>query len=683
MYHRPRGFYVVNILKIYIVALVVVLLHSCSGDKNEDANGLKAKIQQCDSLQYAGKGDSAILIAKKMRGSLHTSSPLIVSYYCLLSQYYQDTGNNSQTVAYADSAFLFFSEQSKVEKYPAEYYKALMMKGDVNLSARKFIGALNYYYQAKNIIGIGVCDNGDLFSKLGSIYFKQSNYRLAGRCWAASFAKLDSCHERYTAEKLFLKEQGWLNNAGYAYERAGMLDSAEYYYQLDLKLINKASNSNLFLKRNTDGPKAVLYDNLGGVNLKLGNLKEAEKYLTASIAIPNPNTDGSGIPPQLKLGDLYVALGNDVKAAQAYNNARLLLNRFYRVNFDLETRWNRSYAKFMAHLNKPAEAYLYQSKYISLRDSLERNSTELYKLDVERELATFQQKQALVNLEQKDKVREIYFLGIGIAIILSVIIIVLIARNLNRSKKNQKETTLKNEQLQVTLAELERVNKNYIRIMRVMAHDLRNPLSGMTGIASMLLEDEDFSEDSKHMLKLIETTGTHTMEMINELLKTGLADETEQIVKQNIDLRSLLFDSVELLQFKANEKHQKLIFESDDKVIMANVNHEKIWRVFNNLIVNAIKFSHEGGDIKISITLNNKNILIAIADSGIGIPENEKDSIFEMFTAAKKFGTNGEQPFGLGLSISKKIIEMHRGKIWFKSTVGVGTIFYIELPQVK
>ncbi|MBD1366057.1 sensor histidine kinase [Mucilaginibacter sp. ZT4R22] len=69
-----------------------------------------------------------------------------------------------------------------------------------------------------------------------------------------------------------------------------------------------------------------------------------------------------------------------------------------------------------------------------------------------------------------------------------------------------------------------------------------------------------------------------------------------------------------------------------------------------------------------------------MADNGIGIPDKDKDSVFDMFTSAKKTGTQGEQPFGLGLSISKKIIEAHGCSIWFDSAPDQGTVFYVELP---
>ncbi|MEO6981262.1 MAG: histidine kinase dimerization/phospho-acceptor domain-containing protein, partial [Mucilaginibacter sp.] len=145
----------------------------------------------------------------------------------------------------------------------------------------------------------------------------------------------------------------------------------------------------------------------------------------------------------------------------------------------------------------------------------------------------------------------------------------MISRTLKNTKGNLTVLTQHNRQLQQSLDELERVNKNYLRIMRVMAHDLRNPLSGITGLASMLMGEDEFSEDSKYMLKLIETTGLHSMEMINELLKSGLEDDNEILVKQQFDLRSMLYDSVELLQFRAKEKKQLIVFENDNKPVLA------------------------------------------------------------------------------------------------------------------
>jgi signal transduction histidine kinase len=231
------------------------------------------------------------------------------------------------------------------------------------------------------------------------------------------------------------------------------------------------------------------------------------------------------------------------------------------------------------------------------------------------------------------------------------------------------------------IAELERANKNYLRIMRIMAHDLRNPLGGITSLAETLLADEELSAESLVMLNLIKTAGIHSMEMISELLKTGLSDNDEVMEKQLTDIHALLFDSVELLSYKAKEKNQRIIFQTRAAPLTVMLNYEKIWRVFNNLIVNAIKFSHQDKAIVVALADCGDHVLISVADKGVGIPEQDKESIFEMFTTAKKTGTNGEPAFGLGLSISKRILEKHGGKIWFESKVNLGTTFYISLPK--
>jgi len=663
---------------LYLLIFIILFLSSCLQKNDISYQHTKRQLQIADSLITAGKNDSSLRLILKTRAEMLSSDPSIATYYGMRARAH--ISRPEIMILYADSALAFFNSESRINQYPNEYFNTLLIKGDACLKVKKYIEALNYYFKARKVLPSSDCDNGDLDTKLGGIYYSQKNFKLAARYWADSYNRLLLCHNSVTAEKLFEMEEGSLNNAGFSYERAGILDSANYFYLKNLQLIKYADSAKLTLYQNIKGAKIVLYDNLGGLKLKQGDFISAEKYLTACIAIPNLNTDGIKIPPLLKLADLYLKTGQYEKLAEIFIESRALLNLFKKDNPDSEIKWNKLFAQYLFKLHQADKAYLYQDRYIKLRDSVDNSSSELYRLDVERELSGISQRQELIELEQKDKIRIIYLGGISIIGILSIIIIILINRNLKRAEKNHKSATQHNQQLQHTLDELERVNKNYIRIMRVMAHDLRNPLSGITGLAAMLLDEDEFSEDSKHMLRLIESTGLHTMEMINELLKSGLADENAQLQKHPVDLRALLYDSVELLQFRANEKQQQLVFESSDLPIVAGVNHENIWRVFNNLIVNAIKFSHDGGIIRIEIQLKKDHILISIADNGIGIPDKDKDNVFEMFTPAKKAGTNGEEPFGLGLSISKRIIEKHDGKIWFKSEPGNGTIFYIELP---
>ena len=93
-----------------------------------------------------------------------------------------------------------------------------------------------------------------------------------------------------------------------------------------------------------------------------------------------------------------------------------------------------------------------------------------------------------------------------------------------------------------------------------------------------------------------------------------------------------------------------------------------------------MKFSPANSNILIETLPEPKGVMIMVKDNGIGIPDDLKDNIFDPFTMSKRDGTQGEKPFGLGLYISKQIVEAHEGKIWFKDADGGGTEFYVELP---
>jgi signal transduction histidine kinase len=595
--------------KFYILlfTLLIILLGSCTQQKDKLHNNLKKQFHNIDSLIIRGKGDSAISLLHKLRNQIPISDPLLTAYYRLMAEH--SAYKPALMSLYADTALAFFGE-SEIKQYPDEYFQTLLTKGDACLKAGNYIDALTYFFQGKNVLIAGNCDNGNLSGKIGGIYYEQKSYRLAARYLADSYKRLLACNESLTVQRLFFMEQASLDNTGLAYEKAGMPDSANYYYLKDLDLITKEASKNLDEKHNVNAAMAVVCDNLGGLNLKQNNLKQAEVYLDKCIAANKDNIPEANITPLLKLSELYLKLGNTTKAKLAFYQSNNLINKLSTQNLELTTKWDKLYAQYLYTVGKPDSAYQYLSTYFQLKEKWDSTLVGLYKLDIEKELTAIQQRQALKELKQDNRRKRIYLVGFTIFIIFSVGIILMINEILKRTKQSRKEVTQHNTQLQLTLAELERVNKNYIRIMRVMAHDLRNPISGITGLASMLISEDEFSEDNKNMLRLIETTGIHSMEMINELLKSGLADEQEKLVKQRIDLTALLYDSVELLQFRAMEKQQHIIFDYNGEPVFAEVNHEKIWRVINNLIVNAIKFSHENGIIKVGITTEKSIIRI-------------------------------------------------------------------------
>lgn len=214
-------------------------------------------------------------------------------------------------------------------------------------------------------------------------------------------------------------------------------------------------------------------------------------------------------------------------------------------------------------------------------------------------------------------------------------------------------------------------------MLKVVAHDLRNPIGAMTSIANLMLDDGPRSDNDRMMLDLLKTSGENSLELVNDLLL--MHTRSEELIKEAVDMYELLEYCVELLEFKAKEKMQQLILTAAH--VLIRVNRGKIWRVISNLITNAIKFSPNGARIQVLMEVKPDKVQIRVKDQGIGIPEDMKDKIFDMFTISRRAGTAGEQSFGLGLSISRQIVEAHGGTIWCESAPGNGSTFYIELPM--
>jgi len=652
-----------------------MLTNGCTNttsNNNDTKYIIQRQLQLADSLIAGGKVHEGKLICANVRKEIDASDSHIVNYYCLMAKWNNQWGIQN---IYADSALLFFNSAVRKKEYQEEYYKALLANGEACIYLKQYNKALKFYYEAKNVFSVGNCEDGFLGAKIARIYYYQHKFRMAARLWAESVSLMRNCKNRISYPMYFYTMQSFLNGAGLSYEKANMLDSAGYYYSQDVELINTAEKRHV----NVSAAKISLYDNLGNLNLKLGNLAKALEYLQQSVAIPILEIDGIKIPPHIKLAQAYLQIKDYSKALANLGEARSRLNRFDN-NLNEEMLWYKVNAHYLYQTKQGERAYESVLQSDKLKDSLENSLSAVFGLDVDHELKSLVQQQELHNLTHQNRLKQLYLISSVIATIMAILIVFLIYRNLKKSRKMHRESDLYNQQLQQAMTEIKRANENYIRIMRVMAHDLRNPLSGITGLAAVLLAEDDFTDESRHMLHLIESTGIHSMEMISELLKTGLADEHEPLVTEIVDVKALLYDSVELLQFKAAEKQQKLILDSMEQPVMCRINQEKIWRVFNNLIVNAIKFSYEETQIIVSILKEQHKITVSVADSGIGIPDMNKEAVFEMFTPAKKVGTKGEQPFGLGLSISKRIIEKHGGKIWFNSKQGVGTTFYVEIP---
>lgn len=236
------------------------------------------------------------------------------------------------------------------------------------------------------------------------------------------------------------------------------------------------------------------------------------------------------------------------------------------------------------------------------------------------------------------------------------------------------------QQLKTANEQLAQSNHDKDRMMKVLAHDLKNPIEGICSLTSIMLEDQSHPQETSEMLQLVHDSCSYSAEMIRDLIEATLNNHAETIKRREVDLQLLAQQCVRLLQYKTEEKDQQLLLASNKKILTL-ADPEKISRVMYNLISNAIKFSPTGADIIVRVEEKENAIRLSVLDKGIGIPNELKDKVFNMFSEAKRFGTANELPFGLGLSICKHIVEAHKGKIWFDSEPGCGTNFYVDLPN--
>ncbi|MEQ8190665.1 MAG: hybrid sensor histidine kinase/response regulator [Candidatus Eremiobacterota bacterium] len=247
-------------------------------------------------------------------------------------------------------------------------------------------------------------------------------------------------------------------------------------------------------------------------------------------------------------------------------------------------------------------------------------------------------------------------------------------------EENLKEIKEKNEKL-------EELNKIKNEFLGMAAHDLRNPL-GVIQVTSeyLLLLDlnNNMSEEQIDLLREINTSSEYMRDMLNELLDITAIESGQLKLEIKVeDYIKFLKHIIKLNKPLADRKEISLELKVKDIIPPMSFDRNKITQVLNNLITNAIKFSWPDTEISIEVRKEDDFIVTGIIDQGQGIPFDEISNIFKPFQKTSVKATAGERSTGLGLAITKKIVEGHGGKISVESTVGKGTKFYFTLPAVS
>lgn len=228
--------------------------------------------------------------------------------------------------------------------------------------------------------------------------------------------------------------------------------------------------------------------------------------------------------------------------------------------------------------------------------------------------------------------------------------------------------------------ELEMMKLDFVSMA---AHELRTPLTAVRGYLGLLLTDEQshLSEEGKQFVERAQASSKQLVGLISNLLNVSKIERgTLNMNYSKIDWTRTVQDAVNDQQFNAKTKHIELSYDGPTENVPLVVDELAIKEVVNNLIANAINYTGNDGHISVGVRIEDSKIITTVKDDGIGIPENAIDRLFTKFYRVKGGIASGSGGTGLGLYISKSIVELHNGKIWVDSEYGKGTTFSFSLP---
>jgi signal transduction histidine kinase len=230
---------------------------------------------------------------------------------------------------------------------------------------------------------------------------------------------------------------------------------------------------------------------------------------------------------------------------------------------------------------------------------------------------------------------------------------------------------------------LERLNALKNQFLGMAAHDLRSPLAVLMGYSEFLLDDlrDSLSPEHREFLDTIHSSSQFMLQLVNELLDVSIIESGRLDLQIDAaDLAEVAQRSVTLNRVLAERKQIGVTFCQEGDIPQMFIDAGKIRQVLDNLLTNAVKYSHPDTTITVSLARRDQEVILSVADQGQGIPAEEMSKLFQWLSKTSVRSTAGEKSSGLGLAIAKRIVEGHRGRLWAESAVGQGTTFYVALP---
>lgn len=572
-----------------------------------------------------------------------------------------------------------------------------------------------YYYQK----AIGFCERHKDTINLAEVYYGMATiYRLQEK-----YEKSEQYNKRalqiLTNDKYNLTKAKVYNNLGILHYYKKEYEKALEYYQKSLSIKEKVKDSlglcttlyNLSMVHTINGPlknkeKAKMYADkaeiiaqkihaqktitdftmyLANLQLKNGEYEEALKSIQKMLAYYKENKqDDIYIQGLITASQIYYQMNNYIEAMKFVQLCIEKIHQHPSLNlyqkreiFDIASQIYEAQKNYQKALE-------FRKKEIAIKDSIfeeyKKQENALAENDYELlRIEQTNQKLQSINKIQKEHLRK---QGITIAFVItaftlaSVLAILLMYVN---SSRNYYIKQLKSRNEIITKINNELIKSNEIKdkIFSIISHDLRSPLATTKGLVLLLKDDPNLSDEFKVYFNEVSKNIDNTFILLDNLLKWSMAQmQSLKVNAKHFCIQDLIEEVTELYRPIAQEKNIEILVSPSEKYTVL-ADRDMLHLVLRNLVSNAIKFTPEDGKIEISTEKREKELAIHVKDTGVGIPKEHLDKIFEGLSTR---GTASEKGTGLGLQLCKEFITLNNGELKVKSVENEGSTFSFTVP---
>lgn len=567
----------------------------------------------------------------------------------------------------------FLYSQTKKSADSVSYYNKMV---DSNLNNKKYDKAV--FYTKKSI---DFCEsthkNENLANqtfKLGKIYYNQKKYEEALKNFHKSVSLFDNIRPTCT-KVLALHYIGVTNTA------QGNYETANIYYKKADDLLNHL--------KITDSAEVLNYQKAMALKTNQNLAMAAKSFREITKKPDNPSIIKTKIDSYYQLGLIESQLKRNDSAiiyfdnALDYNAKTNNLAQKSKIIFAISQYYkqNKNYDLAYSYLD---EHYQIENYVLKLKNAkLDFNEFEKFKKNQTINNTIKRESEEKIQLKTYRYSKLVSILAIALISILSLLSLALYKNNIIRNQNNLLLRE-KNKELILAKNKAEKASKARSEFLSTVSHELRTPLNAINGITHLLLEDKPKKRQLKY-LESLKFSGNYLTTFINEILEINKIDSTKVEVENiSFNLKELLFNIQSSLKELATANKNYFNLEIDESIPDNLIGDPtKLSQIILNLINNALKFT-QNGHVNVIAKLyaeeeDNATVYFEIVDTGIGIPEDKLQSVFESFSQGsievnRKYGGTG-----LGLTIVKKLIELLGGEIKLKSEVGKGSTFTFKL----